>query len=92
MRASAAASATRTGEFSARAHRLFQHFVPQPKINIALPAGISGTEVTYEGRVIGVDMTPDMVGRARKTSSSRKVTQPGFSIAPALNSGTKAWW
>ncbi len=27
-----------------------------------------------------------------KTIGSRKVTQPGFSIAPALNSGTKAWW
>ena len=27
-----------------------------------------------------------------KTSGSRKVTQPGFSIAPALNSGTNAWW
>jgi len=26
------------------------------------------------------------------TSGSRKVTQPGFSIAPALNSGTNAWW
>ncbi len=27
----------------------------------------------------------------RKIISSRKVTQPGFSIAPALNSGTKTW-
>ncbi len=27
----------------------------------------------------------------RKTYSSRKVTSPGFSIAPALNSGTNAW-
>ena len=27
-----------------------------------------------------------------KTSGSRNVTQPGFSIAPALNSGTNAWW
>ena len=27
----------------------------------------------------------------RKTYSSRKVTRPGFSIAPALNSGTNAW-
>lgn len=27
-----------------------------------------------------------------KRSGSRIVTQPGFSIAPALNSGTKAWW
>ena len=29
---------------------------------------------------------------AWKTIGSRNVTQPGFSIAPALNSGTKAWW
>ena len=28
----------------------------------------------------------------RNTIESRNVTQPGFSIAPALNSGTKAWW
>ncbi len=28
---------------------------------------------------------------ARKTYSSRKVTQPAFSIAPALNSGTNNW-
>ena len=27
-----------------------------------------------------------------KIIGSRKVTQPGFSIAPALNSGTNAWW
>ncbi len=27
----------------------------------------------------------------RKTNSSRKVTQPGFSIAPMLYSGTKHW-
>jgi hypothetical protein len=27
----------------------------------------------------------------RKIIESRNVTQPGFSIAPALNSGTKAW-
>ncbi len=27
----------------------------------------------------------------RKTNSSRKVTQPGFSIAPMLYSGTNAW-
>ena len=26
------------------------------------------------------------------TSGSRKVTQPALSMAPALNSGTKAWW
>ena len=32
------------------------------------------------------------VTRLVKTSGSRKVTQPGFSIAPALNSGTNAWW
>ena len=32
------------------------------------------------------------VTREEKISGSRKVTQPGFSIAPALNSGTKAWW
>ena len=32
------------------------------------------------------------VTRLEKTSGSRKVTQPGFSIAPALNSGTNAWW
>ena len=32
------------------------------------------------------------VARERNTSGSRNVTQPGFSIAPALNSGTKAWW
>jgi hypothetical protein len=28
----------------------------------------------------------------RKIIESRSVTQPGFSIAPALNSGTKTWW
>ena len=28
----------------------------------------------------------------RKMNWSRSVTQPGFSIAPALKSGTKAWW
>ncbi len=27
----------------------------------------------------------------RKMNSSRKVTSPGFSIAPRLYSGTKAW-
>lgn len=27
----------------------------------------------------------------RWMNSSRKVTRPGFSMAPALNSGTKAW-
>ena len=27
----------------------------------------------------------------RKTYDSRKVTQPAFSIAPALNSGTNSW-
>ncbi len=27
----------------------------------------------------------------RKTYSSRNVTQPAFSMAPALNSGTKIW-
>src|SRR5256885_16023449 len=27
----------------------------------------------------------------RNTNSSRNVTQPGFSIAPALNSGTNTW-
>ena len=27
-----------------------------------------------------------------KTSWSRNVTHPGFSIAPALNSGTNTWW
>ncbi len=32
------------------------------------------------------------VTRLVKISGSRKVTQPGFSIAPALNSGTNAWW
>ena len=32
------------------------------------------------------------VTRLEKTSVSRNVTQPGFSIAPALNSGTNAWW
>ena len=34
----------------------------------------------------------ESVTRERNTSVSRNVTQPGFSIAPALNSGTKAWW
>ena len=28
----------------------------------------------------------------RNSRSSRIVTQPGFSIAPALNSGTNTWW
>ena len=32
------------------------------------------------------------VTRERNTYWSRRVTQPGFSIAPALNSGTNAWW
>ena len=32
------------------------------------------------------------VAAPRKRYWSRKVTQPGFSIAPALNSGTKTWW
>ncbi len=32
------------------------------------------------------------VTRLAKTRLSRNVTQPGFSIAPALNSGTNAWW
>ncbi len=32
------------------------------------------------------------VTREEKISGSRKVTQPGFSMAPALNSGTNAWW
>ena len=31
------------------------------------------------------------VARDRKTKSSVKVTIPGFSIAPALKSGTKTW-
>ena len=37
-------------------------------------------------------MRTPRVTRLEKTSGSRKVTQPGFSIAPALNSGTNAWW
>ena len=32
------------------------------------------------------------VAAPRKIIVSRKVTQPGFSIAPALNSGTNTWW
>ena len=28
----------------------------------------------------------------RKRYWSRSVTQPGFSMAPALNSGTNTWW
>src|SRR6476620_2229262 len=32
-----------------------------------------------------------LVTRERKTYSSRNVTAPAFSIAPALNSGTKSW-
>ncbi len=32
------------------------------------------------------------VARDRKMNWSRRVTQPGFSIAPALKSGTNAWW
>ena len=32
------------------------------------------------------------VAREVKTSGSRNVTSPGFSIAPALNSGRNAWW
>ena len=31
------------------------------------------------------------VGGSRKTCCSVKVTAPAFSIAPALNSGTKTW-
>ena len=31
------------------------------------------------------------VTRERKTKSSENVTAPGFSIAPALNSGTNSW-
>ena len=31
------------------------------------------------------------VGGSRKTNTSAKVTAPTFSIAPALNSGTKIW-
>ena len=39
-------------------------------------------------------MSSCVVGRAapRNSQSSRNVTQPGFSIAPALNSGTNTWW
>src|ERR671928_1856427 len=33
----------------------------------------------------------DSVTRDRKTYASVKVTQPAFSIAPSLNSGTKSW-
>ena len=36
--------------------------------------------------------TSSGVAAPRKTIVSRNVTQPGFSIAPALNSGTKTWW
>ena len=32
------------------------------------------------------------VAAQRNTNWSRSVTQPGFSMAPALKSGTKAWW
>ncbi len=32
------------------------------------------------------------VAGERNSISSRNTTQPGFSIAPQLNSGTKAWW
>ncbi len=32
------------------------------------------------------------VAAPRKIIVSRNVTQPGFSIAPALNSGTNTWW
>ena len=31
------------------------------------------------------------VTRERKMKSSWKLTAPGFSIAPALNSGTNSW-
>src|SRR3954464_14786609 len=33
----------------------------------------------------------DSVWRERKTMYSLKVTHPGFSMAPKLNSGTKSW-
>ena len=36
--------------------------------------------------------TSSGVAAPRKTMVSRKVTHPGFSIAPALNSGTNTWW
>ena len=42
--------------------------------------------------VLARAMRMPRVARLVKTSGSRKVTQPGFSIAPALNSGTNAWW
>ena len=43
-------------------------------------------------RVVARAIRTPRVTRLVKTSGSRKVTQPGFSIAPALNSGTNAWW
>ena len=32
------------------------------------------------------------VARLRKRKLSRRVTQPGFSIPPALKSGANTWW
>ncbi len=43
-------------------------------------------------RVVARWMRTPRVTRDVKTSGSRNVTHPGFSIAPALNSGTNAWW
>ena len=36
--------------------------------------------------------TSSRAAAPRNTYVSRKVTHPGFSMAPALNSGTNTWW
>jgi len=41
-------------EFETRAAKLFQHFVPQPKINCALPKGPTGKRLEVDGKVLGV--------------------------------------
>ncbi len=42
-------------------------------------------------RVLARPSCDASVWRERKTMYSLKVTQPGFSMAPKLNSGTKSW-
>ena len=77
------------------AHRMYACF-DQPDLKATFTLSVTapadwtiisnGAVAAVAEAAIGVRVT-----RERKTYSSRKVTAPAFSIAPALNSGTNSW-
>ena len=84
---SVAASSVRCDMYSANdslSHRSSHHCIVTRSPNHM--CAISWAMVLERARISSRAAAP------RKTYTSRKVTQPGFSIAPALNSGTNTWW